>query len=55
MEIAESIYECVVEPSYIKNTREDANRVGYRSHNRGKSDSLQTHSAMSENAGKRRK
>ena len=32
MEIAESIYEGVVEPSYKKPTRSDANRTGHRSH-----------------------
>ena len=29
MEIAESIYEGVVEPSYKKHTRADANRAGH--------------------------
>ena len=30
MEIAESIYECVVEPSYKKSNRADANHAGFR-------------------------
>ena len=30
MEIAESIYKGVVEPSYKKPTREDSNRSGHR-------------------------
>ena len=35
MEIAESIYEGVVETSYKKPTRADANRAGNSSHKRG--------------------
>ena len=35
MEIAEYIYERVVEPSYKKPTREDSNRAGHRRHKRG--------------------
>ena len=34
MEIAESIYEVVVEPSYKKPTRADANRSGHSSKKR---------------------
>ena len=35
MEIADSIYEGVVEPSYKKPTRADTNRAGHRRKNRG--------------------
>ena len=34
MEITESIYEGVVEPSYKTSTREDANRAGHSRHKR---------------------
>ena len=37
MEIAESIYEFVVEPSYTKHTRADANRSGHIRQRRGES------------------
>ena len=55
MEITESIYEGVVEPSYKKHTRADANCDGHSKQNRGESASSQTQSAMDESAGKRRK
>ena len=35
MEVAESVYGVVVEPSYKKNTREDANLAGHSSKIRG--------------------
>ena len=35
MEISESIYKGVVEPSYKKPTRADANRAGNSRHKRG--------------------
>ena len=55
MDITESIYEGVVEPPYKKPTREDANRSGHSRQNRGQDALSQTHSAMSESAGRRRK
>ena len=55
MEIAESIYEGIVEPSYKKVTREDANRACNSSQNRGESASLQTNSAMGKRLDKFRK
>ena len=43
MEISESIYEGVVEPSYKKNTRSDANRAGHISNKIGKAALSKTH------------
>ena len=37
MEISESIYEGVVEPSYKKPTQADANRAGHSRQKRGES------------------
>ena len=42
MEISESIYEGVVEPSYKKLTREDANHFGHSKQNRGEAASSWT-------------
>ena len=55
MEIAESIYEGVVETSYKKPTRADAKHSDHIRQNRGEAAPSHTHSAMGENAGKRRK
>ena len=55
MEITESIYEGVVEPSYQKPTREHANRADHNRKKRGESASSHTHYAMRENAGKQKK
>ena len=52
IEIAESIYEGVVEPSYEKTTRTYANRVGHSSRMRGESASSNTYSEISEINGK---
>ena len=54
MEIAEYIYEGVVEPSYKKPTRAYANRGGQSRNKRGESASTKTLPATSESAGKRR-
>ena len=50
MEIPNYICGGVVEPSYKKPTREDANRAGYSRKTRGESASLNTYSNMSESA-----
>ena len=42
MEISESIYEGIVEPSYKKTTSADANRVGHSRENIGEDASLWT-------------
>ena len=55
MEIAESIYECVVTPSYKKTTRVEANRTRLNSNNKGESALSNTHPAKDESAGKRHK
>ena len=55
MEISESIYEGVVEPSYLKNTRADSNRAGHSRQNRGESASSCTCSKKVERSGKCRK
>ena len=55
MEIAESIYKGVVEPSYKKTTWADANRSGHKINNRGGSTSSKTHPVTRESAEKRRK
>ena len=54
MEIAEFIYEGVVEPSY-KTTGADANRAGNSRLNIGESALSNTYSEMSESSEKRRK
>ena len=54
-EIAEYIYEGVVENYYIKTTRADANRAGHIRKIIGESASPNTYSKMSESAVKRRK
>ena len=55
MDIAEYIYEGVVEPSYKQPTREDTTHAGHRRENRLESTSSHTYSAMIENTGKHRK
>ena len=55
MEIIESIHKGIVEPSYKKSIREDANRDGHISNKRGQSNSSQTHPTTGEIASKRRK
>ena len=55
MEIAESIYEGVVTPSYLKNTWIEANQTVLSRNNRGDSASSNTHPAKDESADKRRK
>ena len=52
MDISESIYEGVLEPSYKKPTREDTNSAGKSRQNRGESASSQTHSEMGESTGR---
>ena len=52
MEISESIYEGVVEPSYKKPPRADANRAGHIRKKRGESASSWTRSKKGESAGK---
>ena len=42
MKTVESIYKCVVEPSYKKSTLADANRDGHIRHKRGESTSSWT-------------
>ena len=55
MEIAESIYEGVVEPYYKIPTREDANRAGCRRNSRGESALSWTCPKKGEISGKPRK
>ena len=55
MDTAESIYEGVAEPSYLKPTREYANRYGYIRNKRIEAALSQTHAVMEESSGKRRK
>ena len=55
MEIAESIYEGVVEPSYKKPTWADANRAGHSRHKRGEVASSWTCPEKGKSAGKCRK
>ena len=55
MEITESIYEGVVEPSYKKPTRADANRAYHNRDKREESDLSNTCPPIRESAGKRRK
>ena len=55
MKIAESIYKGVVEPSYKKPTRADANRAGRSRNKIGEDSSSNNHPVMGESAGKRRK
>ena len=55
MEIAESIYEGVVEPSYKKPTRADANHAGHSRHKGGEAASSWTPPEKGESAGKCRK
>ena len=55
MEIADSIYKVVVEPSYKKPTRADANRDGHSSKNRGKVDLSWTRPKKGESTDKCRK
>ena len=55
MDIYESIYEGLVEPSYKKTTRADSNRAVHSRLKRGDSASSNTYSEMSESSGKRRK
>ena len=55
MDIAESIYESFVEPSYKIPTRADTNSAGQISKMRGESAFSNTHSDMSESSGKLRK
>ena len=54
MEISESIYEGVVEPSYKTPNMEDSNHAGHRTKIRGEAASSNTYSDMSERARKRR-
>ena len=55
MDIAESINESVVEPSYKKSTRADSTRNGHSRKNRGEAASSHTYSTMSDSSGERRK
>ena len=55
MEVVESIYEGVVEPSYKKPTLVDANRFGHSSYIRGEAALSKTRPATGESADKRRK
>ena len=55
MEIAESTYEGVVEPSYKKSTQEDSNRAIHSRKNRGEAASSWTLPKKGQSAGKRRK
>ena len=55
MEIAESIYEGVVEPSYKKPTQANANRAGCSRQNIGESALSWTRPVKGESNGKRRK
>ena len=53
MEIDESIYEGVLEPSHKKPTRVDANRAGHSRQKRGESASSWNRPENGESAGKR--
>ena len=55
MEIAESIYKCVVEPFYKKPTRADDNRAGHSRRKIGEDASSWIQPKKGESAGKRRK
>ena len=55
MEISESIYEGLVEPSYKKPTMIDANRADHSRKNIGESASSWTRPEKGESAGKHRK
>ena len=55
MEISESIYEGVVEPSYKKSTQEDDNRAGHIRNNIREAASSKTRPMMGESVGKRQK
>ena len=55
MEIADSIYESVVEPSYKKTTPADANRAVHSRQKRGEDPPSWTRPKKGESAGKRRK
>ena len=55
MEIAESIYEDLVEPSYKKPTWEDSNCAGHSRQKREEVASSRTHPEEGESAGKHRK
>ena len=54
IEITESIHGGVVESSYKKPTKADANRAGFISKIRGEAASSTTYSDISESTGKRR-
>ena len=54
MKIAEPIYECVVEPSYKKPTRSDANRAGHSRNKRGEDALSRIHPETGKSAGRRR-
>ena len=53
MEFAETIDEGVVEPSYLKNTRADANCDGHSRQKRGESASSKIYFEMGKYTGKR--
>ena len=53
MEISESIYKGVAEPSYKQTTREDSNRAVHIRHNKGEASSSWTRPEKVESAGKR--
>ena len=55
MEIVESIYEGVVEPSYKKPTRLDTNLAVHSRNKRGESASSKAHLTVGESTGKRQK
>ena len=55
MEIAESIYECVVTPSYKKTTWAETNCTGISRNKRGEAALSKTHRTKDEIAGKRNK
>ena len=55
MEISESIYEVVVEPSHKQSTRVYDNRVGYSRKKIGEASLSHTYSKMSDRYGKHRK
>ena len=55
METAKNIYEGVVEPSYKKPTKADANRSSHSRQKRGESASSMTRPEKGESAGKCRK
>ena len=46
MEVVESIYECVLEPSYKKSTRQDNKRAGYRRKMSGETASSKNYSEI---------